>query len=89
MTKAVQKLALIMQEYARTEKLILELAEELLNENRWLSLNEAMEESGLTAAQIRYAAKCGRLRSRKESERKIFYYSEDLARLSGFEGRST
>lgn len=63
--------------------MILEYANEMNGENQWLSLNEAIEESGLTASQIRYAAKTGKLRSIKESEKKIFYSSEDLVRLAG------
>lgn len=83
MLKSQQKLAKIIQEHHRLGQMILEYANEMNSENLWLSINEAIEESGLSASQIRYAAKTGKLRSRKESEKKIFYASEDLERLAG------
>lgn len=83
MLRSQQRLATIIQEHHRLGQMILEYANEMNGENQWLSLTEAIEESGLTASQIRYAAKTGKLRSRKESEKKIFYASADLERLAG------
>lgn len=88
MTKSMQLLAELMKEHSRTEKLIYELLGEMLGQNRWLTIEEAKEEYSLTASQIRYAAKTGRLRARKESERKIYYSSEDLARIAGLDEQS-
>ena len=83
MLKSQQKLAAIIQEHHRLGQMILEYANEMNGENQWLSINEAIEESGLSASQIRYAARTGKVRSRKESDKKIFYASQDLERLAG------
>lgn len=79
MLKSQQKLAAIIQEPHRLGQMILEYANEMNGENQWLSINEAIEESGLSASQIRYAAKTGRMRTRSESEKKIFYASADIS----------
>lgn len=83
MLRSQQMLAAIIQEQHKLGLMILEYANEVNGQNQWLSLNEAIEESGLTASQIRYAARTGKVRSRKESDKKIFYASQDLERLAG------
>ena len=82
MLRSRQKLAVIIQEHHRLGQMILEYANEMNQETQWLSISDAIEESGLTAAQIRYAAKMGKVRCRKESEKKIFYASDDLERIA-------
>lgn len=58
------------------------IASKLLMDD-WLSLQEAVDEFGLTESQVKYAGRTGRIRTRQISPRKTLYSSLDLDALTG------
>ena len=61
--------------------LAMEAMRRLTVKTAWLTVKEASERYRLTPAQVRYAAKTGAVRERKDSARKIYYAADDLKRL--------